>query len=389
MIFFPIATDAPIYHWPIVTVLMIVLNVAIFFSPESAADTWIPILLFDEINPWAWLTCNFQHAGIFHLIGNMLFLWPFGLVVEGKLGWWRFLLVYLGIGLVFGAALQLSMRSIGVDGGALGASAVLFGLLGLCVVWAPKNDFKVFYLLLMHTGIVDVSILTFCGLYLFLQLVEFALAGFNVSSALLHLMGFAVGFPLGIVMLKRHWVDCEGWDLLAVWGNRLPTAIKDPREQKAQAEDVDKRYQNSAQQELEEARASALSLIQNHLAEGRTGIAHSVYVKHGGTGKQPWQLPDPLMASLTNAVVTQKMWPEAITLLRQMMAHHPAQAAAARLKLAQILIQIENRPKQALAVLGKLPADLNEALAKRRDQLTRLAQKEIEEGTLETLVEDW
>ena len=28
----------------------------------------------------------------------MVFLWGFGLVVEGKLGWWRFLLIYLAIG---------------------------------------------------------------------------------------------------------------------------------------------------------------------------------------------------------------------------------------------------------------------------------------------------
>jgi len=28
----------------------------------------------------------------------MIFLWVFGLVVEGKIGWWRFLACYLGGG---------------------------------------------------------------------------------------------------------------------------------------------------------------------------------------------------------------------------------------------------------------------------------------------------
>ncbi|MBM3970315.1 MAG: rhomboid family intramembrane serine protease [Planctomycetes bacterium] len=27
------------------------------------------------------------HAGWLHLIGNLIFVWGFGIVVEGKLGW--------------------------------------------------------------------------------------------------------------------------------------------------------------------------------------------------------------------------------------------------------------------------------------------------------------
>jgi len=32
----------------------------------------------------------------------MFFLWAFGIVVEGKLGWWKFLCVYLSIGILAG-----------------------------------------------------------------------------------------------------------------------------------------------------------------------------------------------------------------------------------------------------------------------------------------------
>ncbi len=57
-----------------------------------------------------------------HLVGNMFFLWGFGLVVEGKLGWWRFLLLYLTIGAIYSVIIQTSMLGA-TEGGALGASA--------------------------------------------------------------------------------------------------------------------------------------------------------------------------------------------------------------------------------------------------------------------------
>ena len=77
-------------------------NVAAYFvvavggnlSPES----WM-LSFADGMHPEQWLLSIFMHAGWMHLIGNMIFLWVFGLVVEGKLGWWRFIPCYLAIGM--------------------------------------------------------------------------------------------------------------------------------------------------------------------------------------------------------------------------------------------------------------------------------------------------
>src|ERR671939_634338 len=102
MIIFPYNTDAPIYHYPFATVGLIIANTLIFvaciFAPADV-DVEMFILQFGHWNPVQWLTSNFMHAHIVHLLGNMIFLWAFGLVIEGKLGWWRFLVVYLGIGI--------------------------------------------------------------------------------------------------------------------------------------------------------------------------------------------------------------------------------------------------------------------------------------------------
>jgi membrane associated rhomboid family serine protease len=86
--FIPYGTDAPIYHWPITTVLLIAVNCVIFFLeltyPEQAQEY---ILVFGQgMHPSQWITSNFMHAGFMHLAGNMFALWSFGLVTEGKLG---------------------------------------------------------------------------------------------------------------------------------------------------------------------------------------------------------------------------------------------------------------------------------------------------------------
>lgn len=397
MFFFPFATDAPIYHWPVVTVLLIVANTLIYFVTgglDGVPLDSVLLLHFYHIQPVEWITNNFMHADVLHLIGNMLFLWPFGLVVEGKLGWWRFLLVYLGIGLIYGATTQVVMfciTSAGDQRVVLGASAVIFGLLALCLVWAPKNEFKVFYVMLLYfvrVGVWDVSIMVFSGVYVGWQLVMFGIGGFNVSSALLHLIGFAVAFPLGFALLKLQVVDCEGWDLLAVMSGKLHT-LPDVVEQRQEVEAANEQYEEKQRRKMEQSRAAALELMQHHLREGRGAVAHAVYMKHSGPAGATWQLPDVLFAELLNAVVAEKMWPEAIRLLRRLMTDSPTPASGARLKLAEILIQVENRPRQALAVLSKLPLALTEPQSRRRDKLVRLAEQEIEEGALEMSTEDW
>ena len=97
------------------------------------------LTLGDGLHPIQWLTHNFLHFGIIHLAGNMIFLWAFGIVVEGKLG-----AEVPGDlpghrdparGLVQG----LLLRS-GLEGNAAGASAVIFGLLAICMVWAPGTS---------------------------------------------------------------------------------------------------------------------------------------------------------------------------------------------------------------------------------------------------------
>lgn len=250
----PYSTDAPIYHYPISTVGLIVANVFCFvlFGESGPESIWF--LHYGSLNPIEWVTSIFMHADWIHLVGNMVFLLAFGLIVEGKLGWYRFLVVYLAIGasqsaieqvLMLGSSPTSVLAEYGFDSPealvegliaegwnendavmqamamlqpqvSCGASAAIFGLLAMCLVWAPRNEFSVFLFLLFRPILFDVSVLWFSIWYFGLQIVSFSVSGFSMSSEALHLMGAAIGFGAGTLYLKRGWVDCEGWDLYKV-----------------------------------------------------------------------------------------------------------------------------------------------------------------------------
>ncbi len=90
----------------------------------------------------ALFTSMFLHAGFMHLFGNMLFLWIYGDNVEHRLGHGRFLLAYLGTGVV--ATLGHTLLSGGSPLPLIGASGAISGVLGFYFLWFPRNKIEVF-----------------------------------------------------------------------------------------------------------------------------------------------------------------------------------------------------------------------------------------------------
>jgi membrane associated rhomboid family serine protease len=153
----PYNTDAPIYYRPFMTIVLIVVNIICFgWEMQSDIEAIEPYMLVfgDGLHPSQWITSLFMHASISHVVGNMVFLWAFGLVVEGKLGWWKFLLSYLLIGAIESMMSQVLMLWSDY-GHALGASGAIFGLLAMCLVWAPKNELHCFYWYVVFVGTTD------------------------------------------------------------------------------------------------------------------------------------------------------------------------------------------------------------------------------------------
>jgi membrane associated rhomboid family serine protease len=393
----PWGTDAPIYHWPKATVGLIVANVAAFAAtvtlPPEEFVGWT-LVRGERLHPIQWLTNNFLHADPVHLIGNMIFLWGFGIIVEGKLGWWRFLAAYLGLCVVDGAILQVG--SLGAAPGIiLGASGVIYALLAMCLVWAPRNELNCVVWFRFAPAQWEIPILWFAVLYIGLEAAGVVFSGGAMSSALLHLTGAILGFGLGTALLKSGLVDCENWDLFAVLaGHQGQPKTRTKRKVKrsasgAQAMEETGRTRPTAGPEdaatsPEAKAAAAVRRVHRLIEAGDVDGALSAYDQSART-LPSWPAEHDLL-DLIKALHGHDSRARAasVPLMRDFCRFFPDKADRVRLKLAQILIRDRQRPTHALRVLaeipdGALPPDLEPV----RQQLIQQATRMQEEGILE------
>ena len=121
------------------------------FGMSETIEMSAPIALFalwpSEPFSIGLITHQFVHGGWMHLIGNMLFLWIFGSLVEDAIRPWGMAAVYLGGGLC-AAATHLFMTSVMGFGGNIpmvGASGAIAGILGLAMLRFYKTKVEIFY----------------------------------------------------------------------------------------------------------------------------------------------------------------------------------------------------------------------------------------------------
>ena len=145
----PLRDANPTQRLPVVTILLIVSNVAVFLIELLAEaqgslgpfiDRWAVIPAELSSQPLAELptvfSSMFLHGGWAHLLGNMLFLWIFGDNIEDRLGSARYLLLYLIAGTVAVFAQWLTGPQSLLP--MIGASGAISGVLGAYLVEFPR-----------------------------------------------------------------------------------------------------------------------------------------------------------------------------------------------------------------------------------------------------------
>jgi membrane associated rhomboid family serine protease len=137
---------------PFVTLSLILLNTAILIWELSLPmDTlWTVFWLFGFRPAEIWaregtgiissITSMFLHGGIFHLVGNMLFLWVFGRRVEDACGPARFLIFYLFAGVCADLITAIVQPSQTIPG--IGASGAIFGVMGAYLILFPEGRIR-------------------------------------------------------------------------------------------------------------------------------------------------------------------------------------------------------------------------------------------------------
>lgn len=435
----PYSTDAPIYHYPIATVTFIVINIICYFAfcigisnsslddidhftdtdgnrvekfevvrhlqdlraeggdvdqfrkqltPVMAGSSgWREGLLLQYgrgLRPWQWLTCLFMHADLVHLIGNMIFLWSFGLLLEGKLGWWLFALVYLGMGMFQSFAEQLLMFF--ASGASLGASGAIFSLLALVVVFAPLNSFETILFITIRPFFFETPNLVFCSFYIVMNIFFFLVSGASYGTEALHLIGFLVGLPVGFYMLTRGWVDCEGFDILSHYTNKTGSESKVGKRQLIEREARRGAKELAALPKIDQVsiKLKMASQVDQAIQEGNCDLAVALQGKislnNPGVG---WTHPHLI------AVIQHYLKERQLAKAEPLLQLHIELFEEHRFQLQTKLIRLwlhDERPRNALRYIrGLNPAFLDEVEKSELKKLAEYAQKQIQSGVLETL----
>jgi membrane associated rhomboid family serine protease len=224
---FPLKDDNPSESAPVVTVALIVLN-ALFFVYQISLEAGgadgaragqafieefglVPCRLTGACRVGPELpspiltifTSMFMHGGLFHIGGNMLYLWIFGNNVEDTLGHGRYLLFYL----LSGVAAALAQTAVGPSSVVpmVGASGAVSGVLGAYLLLFPRAHVTTLIILGFFFRLVQIPAMVVLGFWIVLQVLT-GLGSFGSSGGVAffaHIGGFLAGMGLLYVLKPR------------------------------------------------------------------------------------------------------------------------------------------------------------------------------------------
>jgi len=247
----PLRDNNPTKSFPLITILLIAINIVVFLFQPADLKSYYEMIPADVVTgrdfvgllhvtrsgihfqpaplsvaeniapdeqsvmpvlptlqpPWLTIfTAMFLHANILHIAGNMLFLWIFGNNVEDALGKTRYLLFYLGCGLVAAVA-QIAVDPYSLIP-TLGASGCIAGVLGAYIVMYPRAKVLTIITALFIWFLREISAFWVIGLWIGLQVVEgvYGLGGQSAGGVayFAHIGGFLAGVVAVVGMGGRR-----------------------------------------------------------------------------------------------------------------------------------------------------------------------------------------
>jgi membrane associated rhomboid family serine protease len=234
----PLKDNIPTDRFPIVTVVLIAINVLMFFffqgwpsisdanviefgaipyelthwgqhcealgsnivcgngAGEGTAPTWVTLF-----------TSMFMHGGVLHIAGNMLFLWVFGNNVEDSMGRVKFALFYLGGGLAATALQTVIDTNAAVP--SIGASGAVAAVLGAYAILYPRARVVTLILIIIFITVIELPALLVLGLWFLMQLyygsseLTQPVGGAGVAYWA-HVGGFVFGLALVKLLARRE-----------------------------------------------------------------------------------------------------------------------------------------------------------------------------------------
>jgi len=218
--FIPLKDLNPRRNYPIVNTALILANVAVFiyqltlpphaFKLFVLANATVPSRFPAALSGHApleaaflpVLTSMFLHAGIAHILGNMLFLWIFGDNVEDFYGHLTYLAFYLVCGV--GAGLLHVLFNWNSMLPSLGASGAISGVMGAYLILYPRSQI----LTLVFIFLIPIPAVVILVLWFVMQFVSgVSSLGMGVASGGVawwaHVGGFLLGMGITAMVRRR------------------------------------------------------------------------------------------------------------------------------------------------------------------------------------------
>ena len=213
----PIQDEIRAHRFPFVNYSLIALNIIVFIlelmaGPNLEAALYEIALIpanvtagFDLGDMKAIFTSMFLHAGLSHLLGNMLYLWIFGDNVEDRLGHFWYLVFYLAGGIVAAFAhVALNPNSVIPT---VGASGAIAAVLGAYLILFPQVKVLTFVPIgfFLRLTLLPASLLLgfWFVLQLFNGLLTLGLADMGGTAFWAHIGGFVFGVLIGWLCNKK------------------------------------------------------------------------------------------------------------------------------------------------------------------------------------------
>ncbi|MEL6496915.1 MAG: rhomboid family intramembrane serine protease [Planctomycetota bacterium] len=202
----PYSVDVPMERWPVANWCIMGVTCAASFLAFPAMSGVAPIeswMLYGAA-PWdaevGVLGSVMTHADMWHLIGNMVFLFVFGNAVNAKVGHSMYIALYF----TFGAVASIA-SAVFSDVPGLGASGAIAGITGMFIVFFPKKTVSVFYWFYRAVGTWSVPAIVVIGLYfakdVLYHVLEQTTSFASGVGVIAHISGTLAGFAAGVALV--------------------------------------------------------------------------------------------------------------------------------------------------------------------------------------------
>ncbi len=211
----PLYDDNPTKRFPVMTLLLIAANAFVFFYWQlgtAGLEQSIRLAAFIPANTEAHgivsqapslISSMFMHGSVWHLVGNMWFLWIFGNNVEDVCGSFWFLVFYLlcGMGATAGYAALNAHSHVPL----VGASGAISAVLGAYILTFPSAQVLTLIPLGLFTRAVYIPAWIFLGIWIGFQFLSQALMsasrGHGAERGGVAFMAHIAGFLIGMVLI--------------------------------------------------------------------------------------------------------------------------------------------------------------------------------------------